>query len=501
MSEIFSSVNLKNKITIASSLAIFAVLLVTIIGVITLSSVDGHKHKYDYTLSVNEKGEFELAGVCTVKNCESPFYSEKDVDVIIYSYQKPTCSAEGTKVFACMRDGVTVKLSVNVAKVAHSYEYERVDGNNGISISGTCQNDGCTDPEIYIDNIDKFELISVVAATCSTPRKEIYEYTVNGQTLTLETQVDEYIPHTLNGVSADSLANSEGKYTLDISGVSLAGGEKTACGATVGGKYVCEKCNQEIAVKVVLPGHSFVYNKDKVVAPTLEADGKAILCCENPVCTETMDELIPKVEVGVNTVLISSATELYREKVTYKYESLEYGFTFEKVYEVGNVLPHNYQYALVPDDTIIGVWNLEGICNQADCQQNRVFMANVPAVLIEDTTSCQGPGEQTWHYVNEELGIDITQGVIMLLPAPHKYEYNKNDADHPSLKFNGSIELYCTTEGCDHTVTVELPKVVIGENAIFDKETDIGGLVYKYTYETEYNCVVELNITIYHEEE
>ena len=482
MSEIFSSVNLKNKITIASSLAIFAVVLVTIIGIITISSPDGHKHKFDYTLSVNEQGEFNLSGVCTVKNCESPFYSESGVDVIIYSYEKPTCSKEGTKVYSCTRDGVTVKLSVQVAKVAHSSEYERVDGNNGISISGTCQNDGCTNPEIQIDNIEKFELVSVVAATCSTPRKEIYAYTIKGETLTLETQVEEYVPHTLNGVSADSLADSEGKFTLDIAGISLAGGEKTACGATVGGKYVCEKCKQNIAVKVVLPGHSFVYSKDMVTPPTLEKDGKAVLCCENSVCTETLVEVLPMVEVGVNTVSISPATELYREKVTYKYESSQYGFTYEKVYEIGTVLAHNYQYTLVPDSEETGKWNLEGVCNQVDCQQNQIFVHNVPAVLIKDTTSCQGPGEQVWQYVDEELGIDITQGVIMLLPAAHKYAYNKNDADHPSIKFAGSIELYCTTEGCDHRVTVELPKAVIGENALFDKETDIGGMVYKYTY-------------------
>ena len=500
MSEIFSSIKLKNKITIAASMAVFAAVLVAVIGIVTVCTVDGHKHKYNYQLVMNEDGGFDLFGVCTVRNCESPYYAESNVKgVTIFSMEKATCSSEGTVVYSYAKDGVAIKYTEKLDKVAHSYEYERVDGPDGISISGTCQSEGCTDPEIELNNIEKFELKTVVAATCSTPRKEIYEYTIGGQTLTLETQVDEYVPHTLNGVSADSLADANGKYTLDVSGITASGADKAACGSTVDGSYVCEKCKQSVSVAVILPGHSFVYSLDRVIAPTVEAEGKAVLCCAKSICDAVVEEILPAVKLGENTTEQSPATELYRQKVNYTYVSSEYGFTFEKVYEIGEVLSHAYEYELVPDSEQTGKLNLIGKCGQADCQKPEIFIPDVPAVVVKDTTSCQGPGELEWEYVYE--GQTVRASLIMLLPAAHKYSYDKNSALHPTLYHNGSIELFCTTEGCNNTITIDLPKVVVDENAIFDYKTDVGGLVYKYTYATEHNCIVELNVTIYQEEE
>ena len=381
MSEIFSSVNLKNKITIASSLAIFAVVLVTIIGIITISSPDGHKHKFDYTLSVNEQGEFNLSGVCTVKNCESPFYSESGVDVIIYSYEKPTCSKEGTKVYSCTRDGVTVKLSVQVATTMHNYEGELVESDNGNFASGHCVYDGCTDSEVVVKDLDKFELHAVIPATCSTPRKEIYKCTIPEGNFTMEVELDEYLPHTLNGTYVDA----DKTYPQGTIGITLPSGTKGACSSIVNGNYVCEKCNQTVGIKVLLPGHSFVYNVDKVTSPTLEADGEAILCCKNSVCTETEIEVIPKVEIGVNTVSLSPATELYLEKVSYTYESTAYGFTYENVYEIGEVLAHNPVNDLVPNSNNTGAWNVVSKkCDQADGGKRKCYREEVAdAQIIE----------------------------------------------------------------------------------------------------------------------
>ena len=490
MSEIFSSVNLKNKITIASSLLIFAVVLITVIGIITASSTDIHKHKYDYTLSVNTEGSFELSGVCTVKNCESPYYSESGVDVIIYSYEKPTCSKEGTKVYSCIRDGVTVKLSVKVATTLHSYEGEIVNGANGQYASGHCVYDGCNATGVIVNDLNKFKLDTVVAATCSTPKKEIYKCNLSDGTFTLEVERDEYLPHTLNGVYVDS----DKAYPQGTNGITLPSGTNGACNSTVNGNYTCEKCNQTVSVKVLLPGHSFVYGVDKVTPPTLEADGEAILCCENSVCTETEVEVLPKVEIGVNTVSLSPATELYLEKVKYTYESSAYGFTYENVYEIGEVLAHNTVYDLIPDSDNTGAWNvISKKCDQADCQADEIVVAwDVDAKLIKDTTSCQGPGELEWEYEYE--GHLLKASAYVTFPSEHKYTSHSH-ASFPNLERPGSIQLHC--EKCGEAITIELPKIIVGTNAIFIEETADGGFVYKYTYKTEYNYTVELMITLY----
>ena len=204
MSEIFSAIKLKNKITIASAMAGFAVVLVTIIGIITACSLDTHNHKYNYKLVMDADGSFTLLGVCTVRNCESPYYTENHVGgVSLFSYEKPTCSVEGKRVYSYTKDGVTVNYTETVPTIPHDYEGESVNGTDGVFISGHCKFDDCRDPEIVLDDFDGFKLDSVVEATCSTPKIEIYKRTLDEGTITMEIQVDEYMPHTLNGAFVD----------------------------------------------------------------------------------------------------------------------------------------------------------------------------------------------------------------------------------------------------------------------------------------------------------
>ena len=70
MSEILNAIRLKDKLTIAGVMAAVAVILATVVGLLTYFTADRHTHVYDYTLKLEEDGSFTLVGhiqMCTVK--------------------------------------------------------------------------------------------------------------------------------------------------------------------------------------------------------------------------------------------------------------------------------------------------------------------------------------------------------------------------------------------------------------------------------------------------
>lgn len=502
MSEIFNAIKLKNKIAIASSMAVFAVLLATVIGVLTFATADTHTHVYDYSLEMEEDGSFNLVGVCKVDNCENPYYRENNLSgVRILSAESPTCQKSGNRVYTYTHGGVTVKYTEELPMTAHSYDYE-LGSLNGVNyLNGRCTADGC-DNAIFINNIENIRLVSAVEGTCFSPRKETYVYTVDGEEHTFTTLVEEDIPHTLNGVSANVFKNDDGKYPVGIPGIKIFENKKLACGATADGYYICEVCKEIVPVKVVRPDHLFIYSEENVIEPTLKNAGKATLICHNTECTEIKEVTLPPVmngdELGYYSSVESEATEAHPQIVKYEYTDLSNVFTFVQLYEVGEPLSHNYQYFLVPGNHGNGQFDLLEKCDQKDCQTPEIRIENVPAVFVRDESTCQTPGVVTWSY--EYKGQYIEFSALSEKTSDHNYEYDKNKAIHPSFTSAGLIELYCSTEGCNHTVIVELPKVVIGENTVYVGDTEIGGTIYLYSYQTEYNCTVVLNIIDYKEE-
>ena len=62
MSEILNAIKLKDKLTIAGVMAAVAVILATVVGLLTYFTADRHTHVYDYTLQMEEDGSFTLVG-------------------------------------------------------------------------------------------------------------------------------------------------------------------------------------------------------------------------------------------------------------------------------------------------------------------------------------------------------------------------------------------------------------------------------------------------------
>ena len=502
MSEIFGAVKLKNKIMIVSTMAAFALLLVTVIGVLNLVTVDTHTHDYSYSIDRSEDGNFNLIGICKVSNCESPYYAEIGISgVKLLMAESSTCSKEGKRVYSYTKDGVTVKYVENIPMAAHTYDFS-VDTQGGVNyLYGKCTEDGCTNPNLFINNVEELNLVSSVPGSCFTPRQDTYSYVLNGEEKTFVTLVEEDIPHTLNGVSADIFVDAHGNYPVGTPGIKTSG--TVACGSVVDGHYICEVCKQVKGVKVVREDHKFLYNENNVTSPSLSADGVAVLTCHNSECSETVKVVLPKIEIGSTAFVVSEATEAGPMVVSYSFESLEYGFSFAKEYKVGEKLSHNYEYELwLNEDT--GKFDIMGKCSQLGCAEpEKCLESDVPAEFVEDTSTCLVPGVVIWKY--EYKGETLYFDPPTLVLSDHIYAYDQNKALDPTLENGGMIEIYCTTEGCDHAVVVNLPKVVVDENAVLVGTTDIGGKIYEYTYEYKENgrtlYTIKLNIIIGYEEQ
>ena len=502
MSEIFGAVKLKNKITIASSMAVFALVLATVIGVLTLATVDSHTHTYEYRLERAADGSFSLLGVCSVDNCESPFYIETDVDgVKLLTAESPTCSEEGSRVYTYSVDGRMVKYVEKIPMTAHTYNPTVQTQGEVTYITGKCTVEGCENPGLFVSNIKDYKLVDTIPGTCFSSRQDTYSYTIGGVEHTLVTLVEEDIPHTLNGVSVDSLKDADGNYAIGTPGIKLAG-KTVACGETADGYYICEVCKQINGVKVVREGHKFVYNESNLTAPTLDATGLVTLVCHNPECSETVAVVLPKVEVGSTAFIVSEATEASPMVVSYSFESLEHGFTFTKEYKVGEKLYHNYECKLWLNEET-GTFDVIGECHQPGCTEpEKCLEADVHAEFVKDTSTCLVPGIVIWKYEYE--GETLYFDPPSMVTSDHSYAYNAENAIHPTLESGGIIEIYCVTEGCDHATPVNLPKVVIGDNAELFGPGPAGRLIYTYTYEYKENgrtlCTIKLDIFIGYEE-
>ena len=499
MNEIFGAVKTKNKIVIASSLAAFAVILITVIGILGFVTADTHKHVYEYSLDKSSAGKFSLIGICKVDNCESPYYAEVGISgVKILSAKSSTCSKEGEIVYTyTTKDGKTVKYVEKVAAVAHTYEFEFIKDGSATDLKATCQVDGCGDPVFTVKDIKNFEEVagSSVPGDCFTPGQKTYSYLVGGTAYTLVTLVEEKNPHSLNGVLAIEFADENGIYPVGVPGIIVS--ETVACGAVVDAHYVCENCKQLVEVQVAREDHKFLYDISNVQAPDASKAGLATLICHNPECSETVKVVLPKVEVGVTAVTISEATENSPLLAKYSFTSAEYGFSFEKQYYIGSKLEHEYTYklALVKSENgdNIAKIHLIGTCNQVGCQTPTTSVP-VDAEFVSDTSTCLKPGTVTWKYNHN--GTDIYLYADSVISAPHNYEVNLDLLDEPRFDRTGLITLTCTTEGCVHKVDVDLPEVVLGENGntVYSHDDEYDRKVYLYTY---YSAECNYLITFY----
>lgn len=496
MNDIMGSVKLKDKVTIGVVMTALALIIILLAALLSGLTIDNHNHRYAFSLEKGEGDSFNLVGECTVDNCENPYYRENNVSgVSLSSAISPTCCTEGKKVYTFSRGSLTVKYTETIPSIAHDYLYEYVAADGAGYILGTCRNKDCTTAQLNIPNATQPQLIESIPGTCFTPRQDTYSCFSNGEEIIFTTTVQEDKPHTLRGVPATTFADESGKYLYGTEGITVTG-SPILCGQIGSGCYVCEVCKAVVTVDVYKSMHNFVYDESGLTMPTLTTEGLAVIGCRNPECTDIVKVKIPQIAVGTTYVtLIDPATEQHANIYRYKFESSTYSFTVEMEFEAGEKLQHNYTYELLPSsdaDGAFGKLSLYGKCDQLGCEAPEIEEKDVETTFV-DTSSCTHTGFMIWTHVKD--GVEYKFVAQSNFLAPHVYTYEANNAIKPTFTETGSIELFCKTLDCSHTVTVELPKINIGVNATISEDKPLYQ-VLNYTYETEYNCTVTLILLV-----
>ena len=494
MNDILSSVKPKDKVTIVAVMTALALVIVVVVALLSGILMDNHDHKYAFSLERGEGDTFNLVGECTVDNCEDPYYRENNISgVTLFSAVTPTCSTKGNKIYSFTRGSLSVKYVEELPPIAHDYAYKIVDAGDTKYILGTCRNKNCTNPSLDISGVTDFQLIDSVEGDCFTPRQDTYSCIANGETFIFTTTVQEDKPHTLRGVSVDTLVDENGNFPYGTPGISVTGRD-IPCGETGSGSYICDICKAVETVRVIKSNHNYVYSESGLTPPTLHAAGVAVISCTNEECNESVKVNIPQIEIGTSYVtLLAAATEQHPNQYRYKFESLIYDFSYVYDFTAGEKLEHNYTYHLDRRSDDKNKFSLYGKCDQPGCLEPEIEIEDIDVMITENNSTCITKGFIYYSCIYN--GEEYTKAEESMSFADHKYSYDSAAANRPSFTEAGSVELVCTTEGCGHTVTVELPPISSENAKVISDTTYFQEL--EYVYVTSYGCTVTLVIFIY----
>ena len=493
MREMLSTLKPKDKVTIVASMSGLALVLMSIILLLTFCSANNHQHEYDYRLE-REDGKFNLVGYCQVPGCADPEYVEKDVSGVKMVYaERPTCISEGKREYIYYKNGGRIQYVETIETCAHVFNPNDLKLQDG-RITATCSQAGCG-YVLKLENVTSLAIDQYISGNCFMPVQTVYKYEANGRESNFIALAVETEAHTLGGKPATSLENADGSYNFNENGVHLLSSSNSlACGETGDGYYVCEKCAQRVVVKVKKPQHNIVFSTSGIVEPTPYATGSVNVTCSSEGCQYSDKIVLPTVVVGVNAEIVNaaSATSIM---VRYTYTHA-LGQTLTLEFEV-EVVEHNYEYKL----TLIPItdnsdkkyrFDLVGTCTDPYCIYPNNTIENVDFEMT-DTSTCV-KGETTFSCEMD--------GHVYTLKLPwsdesisdkHDYDYNLTQATKPTKTSAGSIILYC--KACNYSETVELPKVELGVNAevVLDEEY---GTTLKYTYTTDKGCVITMLIVV-----
>ena len=220
-------------------------------------------------------------------------------------------------------------------------------------------------------------------------------------------------------------------------------------------------------------GHDFV--ETNKVEPTLYNSGSVTLTCANG-CGKSGTLTLPMMVFNENTVVLSDATEQSAVVMRYTYVNIEFDYKLVIDFTMGEALTHNYKYDIVYNEST-DAYDFVGICNQPGCQTPELRETNVNVTIDDHKATCTDDGYKYVMYPREGIIYSIT------IPTDTKLGHNY-DVDNPISLINptweqsGSATVKCTREGCEHTVTVVLPKIEIDVTAFYLDDVQ---LYYMYT--------------------
>lgn len=486
MNDLLGVVRSKDKIFIAILMITLASILVLSIGAVTLATIDPHIHNYTNHIEHTEDGKFLFVSVCSDENCPNPVNAQNILSGITEdenAYVAPSCCEDGMKRYSFTYQGATYTLDEKIDKIPHKYEGAAVVNDGKMSAVASCANEGCTKGDIVIDDMPEIEPVSVVNATCHTPRRETYTFNYDGESVTIVSTTEEDVAHILNGVYVTEFQNADGTYKYGTEGLVIVGTPVLLCGQKTSGYYTCEECNKASVVVISKDDHNYAYNDQETVRPNGTTNGVAYVRCTNNECTDVITITLPKVVEGNEGVTLVEANHLGKyKKFAYYFENAEYGIVVE--FEIDLVWDtHEYVYAL--DQMKMPGYDGNGIavvvCKYADegCTVKKSFA--LPKIEIGKNAEvvCEAT-ESTPHivhyYLRSELYGDFDFDITIGKKLDHEYHYTF-ERDEDGFVMIGK----CNQPDCQTPVTNdrELETSYVDTSTCYSLGQQIWTCVYK----------------------
>ena len=471
-----------------------------------------HTHSYAYKLEPGSGPNiFDLVGSCTghAWDCDTPTVREENVATSFKNTS--TCIQIGESVWTHVKDGVSYEFRLpafDFAKHVYTYSSDEIVNPTFIkegSVRMFCITEGCGHVvDVALPKIVLGENSTSISYDEETKLHVVsYSVIVNGLLVELEIggveHVHNYVFELEPGIVSgyDLVGRCKGGEDCDVpvireENVPTTFENTSSC--TDLGHFVWTYVDGDNVYELRIPAselsdHSYTYTDAGIIAPTLDSNGQITIICANEKCSYSHKAELPKIVIDGN-----ATTESFDEETglrVLKYSVTVNGVLIEFNCSILDNHTHDLKYSLEPSMNF-GKLDFIGRCTNELCDyENREV--NVDAELVEDTTSCVAPGIKTWKYTRDGETYHCTVRFDVFFGHEYGYDPSASTTVKPTFDSTGSIVVYCN-ECDDYSVTVELPPVVINENATFVKETEYE-VVYLYTHVTEDDFAISLIIS------
>ncbi len=444
INEILKKLKPKEKIAIIVSMSALAAILLGLVLLLAFCGADKHKHSYICTLEMVD-GKFTYARSCTVKDCDQPYYEEKDVNATVESVTDATCGKKGEIVYVYSYQG----------SEARYIEYTPITGKhtlNGKPIEELLNEDGSIDesvPGVSLRND------IVIERVCGETEKGHYQCESCGELVLM-----------------DVVLGHRGRNEVIMSASCLATGSQ---------QLVCMDCGEELAdpTEIAPLGHNYSF--------TLQQTGSVnnlVGECTRSDCPDP-DYFEANVS-GLEVVGTTQATCAKPATTTYKYKN-ENGQTIEVTVEIPGERPNH---------------TLNGVDYTTLANEDGTFNHTISGIEFHLGHSiCDDPKSEQLNG-SFECEVCSQRKQVRIATVGHKNVLDYSTVNKPSFTSDGHIDFKCTNDSCNVFLRFRLPAVVIGKNAeIISQNTANNTVTVKYTHDADFSQKVELTITISNDHE
>ncbi len=437
INEILKKLKPKEKIAIIVSMSALAAILLGLVLLLAFCGADKHKHSYICTLEMVD-GKFTYTRSCTVKDCDQPYYEEKDAKATVESVKDPTCGTKGEIVYLYSYQGSEARYT----------EYTPVTGKhtlNGKPIEESLNEDGSINFGIPGVGLASGESTD---RPCGTVVKGHYKCDGCGQLAIIDV----------------AFGHRQGNKVIKEANCLEPGSQQA----------VCRDCGEKLAdpTEIAPLGHNYNFELKQT---------NLVGECTRHDCSENFKADVSTLDVVATT----KATCAKLATTTYKVKTND-GQTIEATVEIPGVLAEH---------------TLNGVDYTTLANEDGTFSHTIPGIQFHTGhTMCDTPGDEFNASFKCEVCGQRKQ--VRIATTGHNNALNYSTVKKPSFTEEGHIDFKCTNDNCGVFLRFKLPVVVIGRNAeIISQNTANNSVTVKYTNAADFGQTVELTITISNDHE